>query len=199
MTNTNEPRIDRVGLETKFRSLQVERVERVTPRMLRVTLIGAELAGFASLAFDDHVKIAVPTPSGEMVRRDYTPRRFGDRALVLDFAVHDAGPATHWALNARPGDTLVVGGPRGSAVLVGDVRRFLLIGDETALPAIGRFIEEAKPDAQIASVVAVAGAEEEQRFETAAKLQARWAHRPLSAANDPNPLLDSGEGLRVAS
>jgi NADPH-dependent ferric siderophore reductase len=185
------PRIERVRREIRRRTLAVEHIERVTPAMLRITFTGEELADFESLGFDDHVKIAVPVGSGEMERRDYTPRRYDTQArrLVVDFAVHDAGPVTQWALGAKPGDTLQLGGPRGSAVISPDVKSWLLIGDETALPAIGRRIEEADAGTRIVSVVAVAGADERQAFETRAELTTFWAHRPLSEAANPDALL----------
>ena len=183
----DEPPIERVRQEPKLRALTVERVENVTPGMLRLTLAGDALADFSSLGFDDHVKLLLP--GGE--RRDYTPRRFqrlgGGGRLVIDFALHEAGPATRWALAARPGDRIDVGGPKGSAVIAPDCRDWLLVGDETALPAIGRFIEEARAGTRITALVAVTGAAEEQRFETEAELRMLWAHRADAA--DPSPLL----------
>lgn len=185
------PRIDRVRHELKFRSLKVESVIRLTPGMLRITFSGEDISDFVSLAPDDHLKILVPTSSGEIERRDYTPRRYDPQArtLVVDFAIHDAGPATRWALDAKPGDKLEIGGPRGSAVVSSDVKRWLLIGDETALPAIGRRIEEAEEGSHIISIVAVTGSDERQTFETRADLATLWAHRPLSRAADPDALL----------
>ncbi len=149
-------------------------------------------ATLPSLAFDDHVKVFVPTLSGTIERRDYTPRQHDAQAqiLVIDFAVHHAGPATRWALDARPGDKLQIGGPKGSKIISSDdVRRWLLIGDETALPAIGRHVEETKAGAQITSVAAVSDPDEHQDFETTTELKALWTHRPPSAANDPSALL----------
>ena len=165
--------------------------------MLRVTLCGEDLSDFRSLGFDDHVKILVPTGTGTFERRDYTPRWYdvAKRTLVIDFALHDAGPATHWALGARPGDTVQVAGPKGSAVVSPEVRRWLLVGDETALPAIGRRIEEAGAGTHLTGVVAVTGAEDEQVFRTQADLTALWAHRPASAAGDPGALLAVVETL----
>lgn len=184
------PRIERVRHEPRRRSLTVARTERITPGMLRITLSG-DLSGFVSLAPDDHVKLFVPSPSGEAERRDYTPRRYDPAAgtLVIDFAVHDGGPVTQWALGAQPDDALEIGGPRGSAVISPGVKRWLLIGDETGLPAIGRRIEEAGADMQITSVVAVAGPQEHQSFETDADLTTWWVHRPLSAGDDASALL----------
>ncbi|OCP38699.1 siderophore-interacting protein [Ensifer sp. LC163] len=186
----NAPRIERVRHELKRRALVVTDVERITPGMLRITLGGDDLADFVSLAPDDHVKILVPAADGTEERRDYTPRRYdaAARSLVLDFALHEAGPITQWAMNARPGDILNVGGPRGSAV-VSNVGRWLLIGDETALPAIGRRIEEAGAGARITSITAVADAAEQQAFETNAELTCHWAYRPLHQATDASALL----------
>ena len=185
------PGVERLRHEVRIRSLQVQRVDRVTPNMLRVTLCGEDLQAFRSLGFDDHVKILVPTDTGTFERRDYTHRRYdvAGRMLAIDFALHDAGPATLWALGAKPGDTVQVAGPKGSAVVSPDVRSWLLVGDETALPAIGRRIEEAGAGTHLTSVVAVPGPEDEQSFATRADLTALWVHRPASAAADPGALL----------
>ena len=104
--------------------------------------------------------------------RDYTPRRFDPaaRTLAIDFAVHDAGPATQWALDSAPGDTIEIGGPRGSLVVSPTFDWWLLIGDETALPAIGRRIEELPAGVRAISVVVVSSEGEQQRFDTAARI-----------------------------
>jgi NADPH-dependent ferric siderophore reductase len=96
---------------------------------------------------------------------------------VVDFALHDAGPATLWAMRARPGDTLQIGGPRGSAVVPDDFDYYLLIGDETALPAIGRRLEELRPGAPVTTVVTLDGPEDEQTFRTATQWRPIWVHR----------------------
>jgi NADPH-dependent ferric siderophore reductase len=193
------PQIQRIRHELKLRSLQVESVDRLTPGMLRITFSGEDLAGFISLAHDDHIKIFIPAASGEIERRDYTPRRYDPlaRRLVIDFAIHDAGPATRWALSAKQGDALQIGGPKGSTVVSSDVKRWLLIGDETALPAIGRRIEEASSGTHLASIVAVTGPDEHQTFSPSAMLSAFWAHRQLSAAADPTALLSVLETVEL--
>lgn len=187
---TNIPRIERVRHELKRRELVVRTVENITPNMLRITLEGDDLADFHSASPDDHVKIFLPTQTGEPERRDYTPRRYDpvSRQLVIDFAVHQAGPATQWAVEAQVGSKLSLGGPRGSAVISG-VKHWILVGDETALPSIGRRVEEAAAGNVITVIAAVAGPEEEQVFETAAQLQTIWVHRPLSNATDASGLI----------
>ncbi len=181
----------RVRHELRRRSLTVRRTEFVTPRMLRLILAGDELAGFTSLAPDDHIKVFAPAANGEAERRDYTPRRYNaaGNELAVDFALHDAGPATAWARAAKPGDAAEIGGPRGSLVVAQDFDWWLLIGDETALPAIGRRIEELPPGTPVVSIVAAAGPQEEQRFEARADHREIWVHRPAAEAMDPAPLL----------
>lgn len=190
--------IVRVMHELRRRTLTVARTERLTPHMQRVTLTGPELEGFHSPSADDHVKIFLDGPSA-VIGRDYTPRRYDEaaRELTLDFALHDAGPATAWARETTPGRTILVGGPRGSTLVPADFDWWLLLGDETALPAIGRRIEELPAGARVTSIVAVPGPEDEQRFDTAADHRAVWVHRTVGAASDAAPLLAAlaGEAL----
>jgi len=185
--------ITRHRLEPKRRSLTVREKARITPGMIRILFEGSDLEDFVSLSPDDHVKLFIPTDTGEIERRDYTPRRFdrSNRTLAIDFAVHGAGPATRWAVEAALGDRLEIGGPRGSAVVSPSFDWWLLIGDETALPAIGRRIEEMPNDAPVTSVICVTGREEEQNFATMARHEAIWVHRPDDRASDPAPLLSA--------
>ncbi|QIK67768.1 siderophore-interacting protein [Nocardioides sp. HDW12B] len=73
--------------------------------------------------------------------------------LVVDVVVHEPGPDTpqgpgcRWAATARPGDRVVVVAPRrglpfgGIEFDPGDAGRVLLVGDETAVPAIASVLE----------------------------------------------------------
>ena len=183
--------IKRVRHELRARELTVKRVEHVTPKMLRIWVGGEALDGFHSPSPDDHVKISVPGDVEEVERRDFTPRRFDPaaRSLAIDFALHADGPAMRWARDARPGSPLRIGGPRGSAIVPVDFDWWLLVGDESALPAIGRRVEELPAGVNVTTIVAVAGPEEEQSLETVARHEAIWVHRPLDEASDPAPLL----------
>ena len=206
-----ERRPQRVRHELRFRLLEVRHVERLTSHMVRVTLGGSDLEGFHSPGFDDHVKVFFPAPGeaapplpvlGEKgivfpedrprpAMRDFTPRRHDPAAgvLELDFALHDSGPASDWARQAAPGQKLVIGGPRGSFILPTNFDWHLLIGDETALPAIARRLEELPAGAR-AIVLAEVGNEAGQiAFETQADASIHWAHR---GGPDPqaDPLVD---------
>lgn len=142
---TEAPLVTRIRHEIKRRRLRVIRVEDRPAGMKRVVLAGSELAGFTSLGFDDHVKLFFPDGADGPTLRDFTPRRFDpDKGeLWIDFFLHDAGPAAAWAQDVAVDTTLEVGGPRGSAVIAPEgIDCHLLIGDETALPAIERRLEE---------------------------------------------------------
>jgi NADPH-dependent ferric siderophore reductase len=196
----------RVRHETKMRLLQVREVGRLTPKMVRVVVGGEALAGFVSAAHDDHVKLffpqpghdkpvlPTPTPNGPVypegavrtAARDYTPRRYDPAAntLTIDFVLHGEGPAATWAAQARPGQFLGVGGPRGSFIVPDDFDWYLLAGDETAVPAIGRRLQELPAGTRVIAVVEVADAGEEQKLDTRANLEMHWLHRTGAEAGN---------------
>ena len=150
--------------------------------MLRIRFASSELGDFESAAPDDHIKLFLPDhglENGRPAMRDYTPRAFDTAAgtLTIDFALHEAGPATAWALGAGPGDTIQIGGPRGSAVVADDFDWYLLIGDETALPAICRRIEELRSGVPIRAIVAVDGPDDRIGMPDRDDLTVHWATR----------------------
>lgn len=185
--------IHRVNHEIKRRRLDVLRVVELTPRMRRITLGGPELAGFVSVGTDDHVKLmfactpeeqaALDDPlANEGVRptmREYTPRRI-DLAvgeLDLDFVLHGDGPASTWAAQAAPGQTLVVAGPRASMVVPDIFDSYLLVGDETAIPAIARRLEELPAGRHVLVVVQIEDAAEQQPLPSQAEVEVIWVQR----------------------
>jgi len=136
--------------------------------MVRVVLRGEDLPGFTSLGFDDHVKLFFPEPA----MRDFTPRRYDADAgeLWIDFYLHEAGPATGWASQVAVGQELAVGGPRGSSMIsLEGIDVHVLVGDETALPAIGRRLEELPP--QVRALVVLDVEEETHGYPLASRAQ----------------------------
>ena len=188
-----ESPVTRIRHPSKRRKLTVRSKANLTPAMVRVVFEGDDLSDFVSLSPDDHVKLFLPVSNGEPERRDYTPRYFDRirKTLTIDFALHDAGPATHWAMNARLGDVLEVGGPRGSTVVSPIFDWWLLIGDETALPAIGRRLEELPDRTHVTTIAAVSSIREEQSFARRAHHQLYWIHRPHEKADDAAPMLEA--------
>ncbi|MFM9378261.1 siderophore-interacting protein [Gordonia sp. VNK21] len=167
------------------------RMQRITlggDELRAFTRDGLDLPAFTSLTFDDHIKLilapedqlasALPVqhadgidwgPADLRATRDYTPVRVDLEAgeLVLDFVIHSADPTAHgpaeaWAATARPGDHLHVVGPKSSMILPDGVDWTLLAGDETALPAIERFLND-RPLPGPARIVVTAGDESARR------------------------------------
>ncbi|QDE39954.1 siderophore-interacting protein [Luteibacter pinisoli] len=175
--------IQRVRHEVRMRILSVVKVQTLTPHMVRITVQGPELEGFPSASPDDHVKLFLPTSTGEFnlptmtpdgpvyaegkehsPARDYTPRQFRPESLELDldFVIHGDGPASTWAESAKVGDKLGVGGPRGSMIVPNDYDHYVLVGDETALPAIGRWLEEMPATTKVTVLAEIASEDEKQ-------------------------------------
>lgn len=176
MTSSAPLVVQRVRHELKRRDLVVTRVDDLTPHVRRITFGGDSLADFVSASFDDHVKFMLDTGDAEPVRRDYTPRSFDRerRELVIEFALHGDGPVAAWAAQAEAGQRAIVGGPRGSFVVPVDYDWHLLVGDETALPAIARRLEELPPTTR-ARVIAQTGDVADRRvFSSAAPFEITW-------------------------
>ncbi|GAA2013162.1 siderophore-interacting protein [Microbacterium ulmi] len=183
------------------RTLVVRETAELSPTMRRVLFdLPAEipLIPVLSLAPADHVKLVFPDEDGGALRlptvvedrlvrpdgpppvvRDYTVRAVDEttRVLTLDFVTHAHGPAGRWASRAVAGDVLGCLGPRGSFVFPGDYDRYLLGADETALPALARWLEEAPRTARVDAVVEVPDAASEQSLPRHPGAFVRWAHR----------------------
>jgi NADPH-dependent ferric siderophore reductase len=209
--------IHRVTHEIKRRKLEVLRVTDITPKMRRVTLHGPDLTGFISLGTDDHVKLIFATTPEEQAwldqpmaslasegpkppMRDYTPRRYDAASgeLDIDFVLHGEGPAATWAAQAAPGQHLHIAGPRGSMIVPDMFDSYLLIGDETALPAIARRLEALPANRNALVVVEVADQNEQQMFSSQAQVDVIWIVRGEQSLIDVTRRLEMPEGKLYA-
>ncbi|WP_062522001.1 siderophore-interacting protein [Demequina silvatica] len=161
------------------RTLTVTRTERLAPGMVRVTLTGPDLDELPDLTFTDHY---VKLKFGE-VTRTYTIRSLdmSARELAIDFVIHgDEGLAGPWAAAAQPGDTLSFVGPGGAWAPSPTAGLDLLVGDESAIPAIAAALENlasTRDDARVEAYVEVADASEEQALPATARTRVHWIHR----------------------
>ncbi|KQQ65240.1 siderophore-interacting protein [Microbacterium sp. Leaf320] len=175
--------IERRGLDLRFRTATLSAREWLAPDFVRVRLTGGDLEGFDSPGSDDHMRLFFPTgpvTSVEEMRsapsREYTPLAWGSDWLDVEFAVHgDAGVAALWAATAPLGSSIGVGGPRGSAVLTGAPGSWLLVGDETAIPAIRRFAALMPADVSARIVLETVSAGRE--IDIDAPVDVEWLHR----------------------
>ena len=125
---------------------------------------GYPVAEFRSDGFDDEFKVLIKHPDVDvavgpaqldgvldwprgdehLLLRTYTVRRWDPEAgeIDVDFVNHGVGPATSWARNVQPGETIQIAGPKSSSAHPKDVDWVLVGADETALPAVARWLEE---------------------------------------------------------
>lgn len=199
-------------------TLEVRRTERITPHMIRVVAGGDELAAFPETPHTDrYVKILFPRQGvrypepfdmdvirAELPReqwpamRTYTVRALDHAAgeLTIDFVHHgDVGLAGPWAASVRPGDVLRLAGPGGAYAPDPAADWHLMVGDESALPAIAAACERVPAGVPVVAVLEVADAAEEQELACPGALQVTWLHR---RASEPEQLLGAVRALEFA-
>jgi NADPH-dependent ferric siderophore reductase len=178
---------------------RVRDIEWPTPVIARVTLEGEGLDAFAPVPYtDSYVNVAIP-PAGapyaapfaldelkslpreqRPFRRRYTVRRWdaAARHLTIEFVVHgDEGPAGSWAARAEAGDALVFTGPAGAYRPDPEADWHLMVGDESALPAIAASLEAVPADAPVLVRLVCDGPEHELALDTPGRLDLAWLHR----------------------
>ncbi|KXU85796.1 FAD-binding protein [Caballeronia megalochromosomata] len=189
-------RVTRVRHETRRREVEVVSVSDVSANFRRVTFAGEALAGFVSQSFDDHVKLIFSAEDGAQVMRDYTPSSFDPekRELSIEFSLHGDGFASNWAARASVGQRVTVAGPRGSFIVPTDYDWHLLVGDDTALPAIARRLEEL-PAETVATVVVQTASEDRRQFRSRSTFGVVWVDHAQDLLREIEALqLPSGEG-----
>ena len=178
---------------------EVVATERLTPQLVRVVLGGPGLDEFVpgqdadqyvncfflgeeasyTVPFDEEAVRALPRE-----RRPF-PRRITVRAwdaerreLTLDIASHgEIGYAGRWAARAQVGDRLQLRGPAGGYRPHADADRYLLVGDESALPAIAACAEAVPAGRPVVAVVEVEDGAGELELTSPGDLEVRWVHR----------------------
>jgi NADPH-dependent ferric siderophore reductase len=179
---------------------RVATTEQLTPGMVRVWLEGGDLdrltmpdatdaylnAAFRPVGatydevFDPQVVRDTHPKDQQPARRRYTVRDWDGEAhvLTIDFVVHgDEGVAGPWAASARPGDVLVFTGPSGGYRPDATVDWHLLVGDESALPAIAASLEALPRGAKAVVRLVCDGPEHELALSGPSDVDVQWLHR----------------------
>lgn len=217
MTMTEQPRPARP--RPRLRTLQVRRIDRSAPRIVTVTLGGADLEGFDNPGPGRHMKVFFP-PEGEKVpmlpvagpegpifppdqprpvSRTYTPRRWRPEALELDFEIvlHDGGLGSGWARRAEVGDTLVMAGPGGRYRLDPDDGPYLLMADHAGLPALGSILEILPGTAHVTAFCQVPDVADECGLPTKASVHMTWLHARGDDEHPSQPLVDAVKAAKL--
>jgi NADPH-dependent ferric siderophore reductase len=199
--------------------LEVVGTERLTPHLVRVHLGGAGVRTLLEQAVperlaatDAYVKLMLPQPGTGMrppfdlpalraalppealpAVRTYTLRGADPAAGTawIDFVVHgDEGLAGPWAAAARPGDVVAASGPGGLFRPSADpaVAR-LLVGDDSAIPAIAAALEDMAPAVHGVALLEVDGPGDELPLAHPAGVAVRWVHRSAVPGTVPGAAL----------
>lgn len=176
-------------------TLNVVKAFDINPHMRRVQL---GVTGDAAAEFlpkpGQEIVLQIPQAGGETARRHYTIRRYdaATRLMDVDFVLHGhRTPGVNWSLEAKPGDTIEVRGPRGRIALNPAADWHLFLGDETCIPAIFALIEALPKGARAFAFLEVGTAEDKQAVASEAELKLQWLLRN-GAAPGPSDLLFKG-------
>ncbi len=194
--------------------LEVIESIRLTPHLVRIIAGGPGIARVEDNGFTDaYTKMlfapaeAALTPPYDMEQlrrelpiellpstRTYSIRRFDSDAgrIWIDFVTHgDEGVAGPWAANAQPGDPVVLGGIGGGYAPDAAADWHLLVGDESAIPAIASALEAMPAHAVGTALLEVQNAAEQLELSAPAGIELRWLHRGDREAGTTDLLLDA--------
>lgn len=161
-----------------FRLATVVGSSRRGPRLISITLGGPELVGFEVDAPAASVRLLlprggaggeleIPTWSGNEFLfadgtrppiRTLTPLRVDPvrGSIDVEVVLHGSGALGEWAGAVEPGGEVALSGPGAGYQLPVGVDRFLLVGDESALPAIAQLLEATPHSATVDVTIEVA-------------------------------------------
>jgi NADPH-dependent ferric siderophore reductase len=170
----------------------VTATEQLTPRMRRVTVRSDAMRGVEVRPAQD-VELLLRTESGRRVKRRYTIRqaRPDTGELDLDVLLHGTGPGAQWGGAAQPGDAVEFQGPRGKLELRSGTWH-LLVGDESALPAIAAICEALGGREPAVAVIEV----QDRTDELPVPADVRWVHRGETPAGGAELLTAALDGLK---
>lgn len=188
--------------------LEVKHKVYHTPHYIRITFTGDDVSGFAETTPGVNNKIYIP-PAGvnEIHFPDYnketgewthppehlkpTIRTYTHRAIdleknemTIDFVAHgESGPASAWAIHAKPGDRLGVLMKAKESVLYPEADWYLLAADATGIPVIAAILETLPATATGVAYIEVPGKEDEQELKTKAAIQINWIYNSNPGLN----------------
>lgn len=191
---------------TGLYSAQVLSSRWISPHMVRVTFGGDDVKRLPARGFDQWFRMFLPRAEGETdfgvvperfgaagyLRyltaksgtrppfRNYTVRELRADAgeLDVDFVAHgDRGIAGPWAQRARAGERVAFIDQGRGFDPVEDADRILLVGDESALPAIAGILRDLPRDAAGLALIEIPDPADQQAVEAPAGFELRWLAR----------------------
>ncbi|UDY35248.1 siderophore-interacting protein [Dermatobacter hominis] len=199
---------------------RVVRVVDEHPHLRRITFRGGDLDTFAPLGPDTFLYVLLPPPGrteltidqgfswesvGDMPQDErpvgayYSMREWRPDTKELDvlFVLHgDEGPASAWAQRAAPGDPVALWGPRTAYAPPPTTTEYLLVADETGLPATAAIIESLPLGTPVRVFAEVASMDQRQALPERDGVEVTWLDR-AGAEPGTTSLLD--DAVRAAA
>lgn len=209
------------GYRTFFTS--VVAVEEVNANLRQITFGGGDLTTFAPVGPDTFLYLLLPPPghtelsidesfSWEAVREMdpelrpvgayYTLRRWRPDVAEIDvlMVLHgDVGAASAWAARATRGDPVALWGPRTAWAPPAETDQFLLVADETGLPAVAAILETLGANQSVMVVAEVADVDSRQELPDASGTDITWIYRAGVEAGRTTGLIDAVRALPAPS
>lgn len=170
--------------------LTVKAFRQLTPNMIRVTLTGPKLRDIPATVAGGHCKIMLPAARQDAealartmedgpkpITRTYTIRHARPEAqeIDIDFVDHgDVGPASAWAVRAKPGDVLGFSGPGAPKLKEFDADFYLIAADMSALPVVSVALEAMPRGAKGIAIFEVTGPQDRQVIDAPPGVTQHW-------------------------
>jgi NADPH-dependent ferric siderophore reductase len=198
--------------------VSVRRVERVTPRLIRITFEGDELDGLTVEQPAASVRLLLPMPGDDDLVvptwngneflladgrrptiRTFTPFCVDADAHELDveIVVHGSGAASDWATAAAPGDHAAISGPGRGYTVDDNAPAYVVAGDETAIPAITQLLDAIPPETQVQAHVEIAHPDAELALPDHRHATVSW-HLLRAGAPPGDALVDAARSADIA-
>ena len=180
--------------------------QELTPRTRRITFEGpitvdtANPASYLSLYFRE------PGPDWSdqegakaLPKRTYTPRYLRPEcdSMTVDFVLHGEGRATEWASTARAGDVIWAGAITGGYDIPTDLEHLVLVGDDTAIPAIGTVLEAIPPGTRTTVIIEVIDEDDERDPSGSVACDPIWLHRGTDVTDVGDQMLNLARSILV--
>lgn len=208
-----------MGYYTDYYRAEVHDVVALTPNMVRIVFGGEDLRRFVTSGDPDERLVVVLPRAGERETpaplrqpdgtldyplddepeiRSYTVRRFDAEGpeMIIDFVRHERGVAAAWALQAQAGDVVYLSPAHGWYAPPADATWQLLMADMTALPALGRIVEDLPAGRRAIVLAEIIEPADAQQIDCPADIE--WTWLPGSGNGyGPSRLLAALRGIEL--
>ena len=180
--------------------------QELTPRTRRITFEGpirvetGNPASYLSLYFKDPGNDwSEQGDDRGAAKRTYTPRYLRPEcdSMTIDFVLHGEGRATEWACTARAGDVIWAGSVTGGYDVPPDLDHLVLIGDDTAIPAIGTVVEAIPRDTRTTVIIEIIDEDDERDPSDLVPCDPIWLHRGTDVTDVGDQMLNLARSITV--